>query len=58
MFAPPKEKGSGEWGLFNAVRGDRIDGYAVRMPKQAVVVAEPHHVLRITYPRVRTAWGA
>lgn len=48
--AQPAEKGSAEWSAFSAVRGDRANGYAVRMPKKPIVVKEPQYVLRIIYP--------
>lgn len=51
------EKGSGEWRSFNPVRDDAVDMYPVRIPKKPIVVAEPHHVLRIIYPPARMAHG-
>lgn len=57
LFGAQPEKGSSEWHAFNLVRGDHADSYPVRMPKKAIVIAEPRRVLRIIYPRVRTAYG-
>lgn len=68
LFSVQAEKGSSEWSAFNSVRGDRVDSYPVSMPKQAIVITEPHRVLparrklgaggRIMYPRIRTAYGS
>lgn len=33
LFNIPSEKGSREWALFNAVRGDRKDLYRVARPR-------------------------
>ncbi len=35
LFAASSEKGSSEWKVFNAVRGDIVDAYKVSMPKLA-----------------------
>lgn len=52
LFAEPQEKGSGEWSTFDAVKDSRggVGAYRVSVPRQAIVVREPHHVLRIVYP--------
>ncbi|OGG57057.1 hypothetical protein A2680_00110 [Candidatus Kaiserbacteria bacterium RIFCSPHIGHO2_01_FULL_55_37] len=54
LFDAANEKGAREWRAFNAVVGDSVHVYDVRMPKKAVVIAQANHVLRITYPPVRT----
>ena len=51
LFGAPKEKGSGEWGTFNVVRGDIAGGYRVALPSRPIVVREARHVLRIVYPQ-------
>ena len=50
LFSAPAEKGASEWNTFEAVKHDSAGAYRVSMPKQAIVVREPHHVLRIVYP--------
>lgn len=53
LFAVQPSKGSHEWESLQAVRGDRVDGYPVRLPRalsrKAIVTREPHNVLRIAY---------
>ena len=51
MFTDSREKGSGEWGTFSAVRDDTVDSYRVAVPRHPIVLREPHRVLRIVYPR-------
>jgi len=53
LFSPTREKGLSEWGSFNTIRGDRVDSYPVHAPMRAIVTKEPHHVLRIAYPRTQ-----
>ncbi|MDO8552999.1 MAG: hypothetical protein Q7S01_05790 [bacterium] len=55
LFDATPEKGSVEWGTFNSLRDDTIDGYPVLISQKPIVVAEPHHILRIVYPRPKQA---
>ena len=57
LFSAPLDKGSSEWSPFNLVRDDTVDTYPVRVPKKPIVVAEPHHVLRIIYPPTYATHG-
>jgi hypothetical protein len=50
LFAAPREKGSSEWGVFDAVRGDRVSMFRMRLPQKPIVTREPGHILRIMYP--------
>ena len=50
LFGKAEEKGSGEWSVFNAVRGDTTGAYRVTLPHRPIVVREARHVLRIVYP--------
>lgn len=52
LFGSPREKGSAEWSVFNAVRNDSTSFYRVRTPQKPIVVREsgPAHILRIVYP--------
>ena len=34
LFAQATEKGSSEWGAFNAVQGDRLGAFRVQQPKK------------------------
>lgn len=53
LFGTPREKGSGEWRAYAAVKGDIVHAYQVRPPKKAIVVTQAKHTLRIQYPHMR-----